>query len=81
MPAKPLNLRLRKQLAAAIGERLQSIPLTQAQKADRLGITQPRLNALLNGHLEQFSLDALVNLAARTGLSVRVSATRPYRRA
>ena len=35
-----------------------------------LGITQPRLNALLRGKIEEFSLDALVNVATRAGLHV-----------
>jgi hypothetical protein len=36
----------------------------------RLGLTQPRLNALLKGRIDQFSLDALVNVATRAGLHV-----------
>lgn len=46
--------------------------LTQAQAAKRLGVTQPRLNALLKGKIGQFSLDALVNIANRAGLDVRL---------
>ena len=34
-----------------------------------------------NRRFEQFSLDALVELAMRLGLTVRMSMTRPYRRA
>jgi predicted XRE-type DNA-binding protein len=34
--------------------------LTQARAAALLGLTQPRLNALLKGKIEQFGLDALV---------------------
>ena len=36
------------------------------------GMTQPRFNALLKGRLSQFSLDALVNIASRAGLNVRL---------
>ena len=46
--------------------------LTQAQAAKKLGITQPRLNALLKSRIDQFSLDALVNIANRAGLNVRL---------
>jgi len=46
--------------------------LTQAQAAKQLGITQPRLNALLKGRIGLFSLDALVNIASRAGLNVRL---------
>ena len=46
--------------------------LTQAGAAKILGLTQPRLNALLKGRIGLFSLDALVNIASRAGLNVRL---------
>ncbi len=46
--------------------------LTQAAAAKRVGITQPRLNALLRGKFNEFSLDALVTIAARAGLRVEL---------
>ncbi len=49
--------------------------LTQARAAARLGITQPRLNALLKGRIDLFSLDALVNAATRAGLQVDLLVT------
>ncbi|MCC6472307.1 MAG: XRE family transcriptional regulator [Burkholderiales bacterium] len=45
---------------------------TQGEIAKRLGTTQPRLNALLKGRINLFSLDALVNMDTRAGLSVRL---------
>lgn len=53
--------------------------LTQVQMAALLGITQPRLNALLNDHGELFSLEALIEIAAKLELNVRLSISRPYR--
>jgi len=35
-------------------------------------VTQPRLNDLLRGRVQRFSLDALVGLAERAGLSLRI---------
>jgi predicted XRE-type DNA-binding protein len=43
---------------------------TQAKAARRLGITQPRLNDLLRGRIDKFSLDTLLTLATRAGLKV-----------
>jgi predicted XRE-type DNA-binding protein len=37
-----------------------------------LGITQPRLNDLLHGKINKFSLDTLLTLAARAGLTVKI---------
>ncbi|MEW8059143.1 MAG: helix-turn-helix transcriptional regulator [Candidatus Thiodiazotropha endolucinida] len=52
---------------------------TQAEKANSLAITQPRLNDLLRGRVEKFSLDALTTIAVRAGLhvSVRVRQIKP----
>lgn len=47
-------------------------PHTQVQAAKHLGLTQPRLNDLLRGRIEKFSLDALVNMLARVGRHVAV---------
>lgn len=52
----------------------------QTRVAARLGLTQPRLNALLKGRIEQFSLDALVNAATRAGLHVELRITPPLSR-
>lgn len=46
--------------------------MTQAAAAKTLGLTQPRLNALLKGKLHQFSLDALVSIAGNAGMNVRL---------
>jgi predicted XRE-type DNA-binding protein len=57
-----LNMRLRSDLMAKIADRIREWDVTQKEAAYRLGITQPRLNDLLNGRINKFSLDALVNL-------------------
>ncbi len=41
--------------------------------AARLGVTQPRLNDLLKGKIDKFSLDALVNMLGHAGMRVEVS--------
>ena len=41
--------------------------------ARTLGIGQTRLKALLNGKIGVFSLDALLNIANRAGLNVRLT--------
>ena len=48
-------------------------------KTSPVAITRARLHALKNRRVEQFSLDALVELALRLELTVRMSMTRPYR--
>ena len=69
---------LRVQLIDAIKARITRQGLSQAEAARRLGITAPRLNLLIHGHAEYFSVDALINLTALLGLNVRLRVTRPY---
>jgi len=67
------NLRLRADLMARIETHYRRSGLTQADAAKALGLTQPRLNALLKGRIDLFSLDALVCIASRAGMTVRLS--------
>jgi predicted XRE-type DNA-binding protein len=71
-PEEAANLRLRSALAIAVRGTVEGWQTTQAEAARRLGVTQPRLNDLLRGRIDRFSLDALVGLAERAGLAVRL---------
>ncbi|MBS0581080.1 MAG: XRE family transcriptional regulator [Proteobacteria bacterium] len=73
------NLALRSEVMIRIKEFVEQSGMTQARAAARLGLTQPRLNALLKGKIDQFSLDALVNAASRAGLQVDLLVTAPKR--
>jgi predicted XRE-type DNA-binding protein len=79
---KPAQL-LKQQLLKAVQGRIEKVRardgLTQAQAAEMLGMTQPRLSALVQGHLELFSLEALIDIAAKLGLTVRLNIARPYK--
>ena len=66
------SLKLRAELMMRIEDFYAKSGLTQAQAAKALGLTTPRFNALLKGKIALFSLDALVNIATRAGLSVRL---------
>lgn len=70
------NLKVRAELMIALQNRIEKIPGTQADKARVLEISQPRLNDLLRGRIDKFSLDALVNLVSRAGLKVDVKVRR-----
>jgi len=74
-PEKAENLKLRAELMNAVREVVDEMGRSQAEAAKQLGITQPRLNDLLRGHIDKFSLDALVNILARAGKHVEVRLT------
>lgn len=56
-------MRLRTELMGIISDRVAEWEVAQKVAAERLGITQPRLNDFLNGRISRFSLDALVNIS------------------
>ncbi len=72
-PAEAANMTLRSRLLIAIEQQVKGWDTTQAAAARRLGITQPRLNDLLRGKIANFSVDTLIDLAAKAGLEVRVA--------
>lgn len=66
------NLRLRSELMLRVERYVRESGATQNEAARVLGITQPRLNALLKGRIDLFSLDALVNMLTRAGIDVEL---------
>ncbi len=71
-PAEAANMKARSALLSALVSRVKSWRVSQEAAARRLGITQPRLNDLMRGKLDKFSLDALVNFAAAAGLTLKI---------
>ena len=72
-PEEALNMRLRSELMIQITRRVKEWNVTQKEAAQRLGITQPRLNDLLNGRINKFGLDALVNLTGPAHFHVELT--------
>ena len=74
--AAAASMKARADVMIAVRDVIDKWQVTQAEAAKRLGISQPRLNDLVRGRIDKFSLDALMDLAARAGLSVRVKVVR-----
>ena len=66
------NMTMRSDLLIALRNAVEGWGVTQADAARRLGVTQPRLNDVLRGRISNFSLDGLIALAEKAGLSVRL---------
>jgi predicted XRE-type DNA-binding protein len=71
--AEAANMKARAETMIAIQQTVAKWRLTQSATAKRLGLTQPRLNDLVRGRINKFSLDALVNIAMAAGLEVRIA--------
>jgi len=72
-PVRQENLKLRSALMMEIAERIKDQGLTQAQAAEVLHISQPRVSALLKGKINDFRLDSLVDMAHRLGMHVSIN--------
>ena len=68
-PEMAENMKRRSALMMELQELVRSRGWAQEEAVGHLGVTQPRLNDLLRGRIDKFSLDALVLLAARAGLA------------
>ena len=75
-------MKARAELMRVLQKAIRSWELSQSAAAARLGITQPRLNDLLRGKIDKFSLDALFDLLppARLKGSISVKEATPRRR-
>lgn len=74
-PERASNLRARAELMRGIAAIVERNAWKQSEAARRCGVTQPRMNDLLRGRISRFSLDALVNMAARLGrVQVKIKA-------
>ncbi len=70
------NLKLRSTLMIRIIKLVDELNSTQSEAAKMFGVTQPRLNQLLKGKIQLFSVDALVNMLASAGMRVTVTVKR-----
>jgi predicted XRE-type DNA-binding protein len=76
-PQAAENMKLRSVLMMALKQQLTRAQLSQAQAAQLLGVTQPRVSDLMRGKINLFALDALVNMATAAGLQIEMRVLDP----
>ena len=67
------HLLVRSDLMIQVQKIIASRGLKQKSAAKILGVTQPRVSALLRGRIDLFSTDALIDILARLGAQVRLT--------
>lgn len=67
------HLHVRSTLMIKLEKLIKARGLTQAQAAKLMRVSQPRVSDLLRGRIDLFSTDALIDMLARLGVSVRLS--------
>jgi predicted XRE-type DNA-binding protein len=68
-----INLKIRADLMIDLRHFIQSQKWTQTEAAEFFGETQPRISNLMNGDIDRFSIDKLVQMLTRAGMQVQVS--------
>jgi predicted XRE-type DNA-binding protein len=71
-PHEAAVMLLRCEVAEALRRWMAREGLTQAQAAKRLGVVQPRISEIVRNKVDKLSLDYLVSLCTKAGLSVAV---------
>ena len=72
------NLRIRSALMIVLTEHIKRASMTQKEAAENLRVTQPRVNDLMRGKIDVFSIDTLIAMLSRIGFktSIRVGKRR-----
>ena len=71
-PDEAEHLRIRSDLLIQLQKAITAQGLKQAEAAELLDVTQPRVSDLMRGRLDLFSVDTLIDMLARFGIRVRV---------
>ena len=67
------SMRARSEIMIVLHEKIKSLNTTQIKASEALGITQPRLNDLLQGKINKFSLDALFDIAEKANIIIGIT--------
>jgi predicted XRE-type DNA-binding protein len=78
-PEEAAHLLIRSDLMIQVETVLKERGLTQAKAAKLLGVSQPRVSDLVRGRIDLFSIDTLVDMLARLGISVTFRTKRSRR--
>ena len=66
------HLKLRADLMIEIEDIIDHRKLTQTQAAKLFGVSQPRMSDLIRGKIDRFSVDTLIEMLERAGMTVEV---------
>ena len=69
-PGEAAILQMRAKLMNDLREYVESSGMTQMEAAERFGLAQSRVSALVHGKWEKFSLEMLILLEAKVGRQV-----------
>src|SRR5205807_6578152 len=71
-PDEAEYLKVRAELMANLQKVITARGLKQAEAAELLGVTQPRISDLMRGRIDLFSIDTLIDMLAKLGIRATV---------
>ena len=72
------DLLVKSHLALHIRQAMKLRKLTQTQTAQILGIDQPKVSHIINGHLDGYSTERLMRFLKVLGCDIRMSISAPH---
>ena len=69
------NLKIRADLMITLQKFIKSQNWTQLEAANFFGETQPRISNLMNGDIDRFAIDKLVQMLSQAGMKVSLVVT------
>ena len=71
-PEEAANLKIRADLILDLQQYIKQQGWTQEEAAKFFNETQPRISNLMNGDINRFSIDKLVQMIIKAGMQIRV---------
>ena len=72
-PEEAANLKIRADLILDLQKYIKKQEWTQQEAAEFFNETQPRISNLMNGDIERFSIDKLVQMIVKAGMQIKVN--------
>lgn len=66
------NLKIRADLILDLQKYIKKHEWTQQEAAEFFNETQPRISNLMNGDIERFSIDKLVQMIVKAGMKIKI---------
>jgi predicted XRE-type DNA-binding protein len=66
------HLRIRSELMAKVQKVIMARGLKQAEAAELLGVTQPRVSDLMRGRIDLFNVETLIDMLAKLGVRTKL---------
>jgi len=72
-PSQAESLRIKSELMILVERFIKEKGLTQKEAASLLDVSQPRISDLMRGKIDRFTIDVIVNMLSRLGVTMDIT--------